>query len=196
MLSTRKTAELIRVKLSYISYSMIFLAEIVFAQDLPVTLKPRDLPPRHDECHICHIHRSRVFVKSAKATKFEHAGISPKHGKREISCHSCHDINNHNYLIQSKYLPATFANSSPVCGSCHRERFRDWKKGLHGKRVGGWALAKVQYNCIDCHNPHSVSFPKMEVHNPLVVPSNVIRHESHEAGSDQESAEEGQKHKE
>jgi hypothetical protein len=141
----------------------------------PVALKSRELPHRHNECHLCHTKKARLFGKSAGTTDLEHPGISPAHGKREISCHSCHDINNHNYLIKSRSLPATFEDSSPVCANCHRERFRDWKRGLHGKRSGGWALPKTQYQCIDCHAPHHVSFEKMETRDNQPVPHNVIR---------------------
>lgn len=138
-------------------------------------LNERPLPARAKECEFCHTKKSRDFYKKGVAPQSEHETITPLHGKRVISCNSCHDINNHNYLRTSKENPASFANSSPVCASCHMEKFRDWSKGLHGKRLGGWRQPKVQLNCIDCHKPHSVSFPKMESvakppQSPYVIP--------------------------
>lgn len=148
----------------------------IFLDASKIQLKEHPLPKRHNECSFCHIKKDRFFAKKSTALKLEHEGISHKHGKREMSCHMCHDINNHNYLIQTKGLQASFSNPSPVCARCHQERFRDWKRGLHGKRSGGWLVqTKTQFNCIDCHQPHSVKFPTMQtiedpIRSPYVIP--------------------------
>ena len=154
---------------------MIFLGALSsfssFAEDKPV-LKKRPLPPRHNQCHLCHLKKSKTFVPKAKQTTREHADRNLQHGNLDISCHSCHDIHNSNYLRSfSQEEPASFENPSPVCIRCHRERYRDWKNGTHGKRVGGWdPKAHIWYNCVDCHNPHSVRFKEMKAVPPPQIP--------------------------
>ena len=138
-------------------------------------LKLNERPLPTQECEFCHTQKKRAFYKKGAAPEAMHENIKPLHGKRVISCNSCHDINNRNYLKSSKEHPASFSNSSPVCASCHMEKYRDWSKGLHGKRTGGWQQPKIQFHCIDCHNPHSVTYPKMEsvaqpVRSPRVIP--------------------------
>ncbi|OGQ17257.1 MAG: hypothetical protein A3B70_06725 [Deltaproteobacteria bacterium RIFCSPHIGHO2_02_FULL_40_11] len=131
-----------------------------------VQLKDRPLPKRHNECHLCHVKKEKRFMPSAQKTQREHEDKNLKHGDQKISCNNCHDINNHNYLRSSKAYPASFHNSSPVCAQCHTERYNDWKKGSHGHRSGGWNKKKTTWHCIDCHNPHDVSFKKMKALSP------------------------------
>jgi hypothetical protein len=138
-------------------------------------LKERALPKRAELCQFCHTPKNRNFIKKSHTTSREHEQISNIHGKKEMSCNSCHDINNRNYLISTSSFPANFKNSSPVCAGCHMDRYRDWSIGIHGKRTGGWKQPKIQYNCIDCHSPHSVKFPQMQTvedpyQSPLVIP--------------------------
>lgn len=122
----------------------------------------RPLPPRAGECHLCHTKKSRLFIKEGRELKREHENIEPIHGRGVMSCNICHDINNHNYLRWSERWPADFKNSSPVCQRCHAEKYKDWRRGLHGKRLGEWKAPKEQWQCIDCHSPHSVKFKKMQ----------------------------------
>ena len=117
-----------------------------------------DLP----KCENCHFKKKNEFIYPKKKLIREHTEKKFKHGRTEISCGSCHDANHSNYLRTSKEAAATFANSSPVCMQCHVDIFRDWSKGIHGKRVGGWDRDKVQSQCIDCHNSHSVTFKQMK----------------------------------
>ena len=121
-----------------------------------------------------HTKKNRIFIKKKTNPKLEHEGISPIHGKREMSCNFCHDINNHDYLIRTTSFPADFHNPSPVCARCHLEKFRDWTRGLHGKRLGGWMQPKIQFHCIDCHHPHLVKFPQMLTTATPLQPSAVI----------------------
>ncbi len=154
----------------------------ILTDDSMLQLKERPLPPRSNECQFCHTQKSNFFVKKNRPLKLEHVGISPTHGNRTMSCNMCHDTNNHNYLLSSKSHPANFKQPSAVCARCHQNRYDDWSRGLHGKRMGGWRQPKVQFNCIDCHSPHSVKFPPMQasenpIQSPYVIPK--IRSESH-----------------
>jgi len=44
------------------------------------------------------------------------------------------------------------------CGQCHGDKYRDWRAGIHGKRVGQWDGEKSYFLCVNCHNPHSPGF--------------------------------------
>lgn len=127
-----------------------------------VKLKERELPPRYNQCHFCHVPKSHLFVPQVFETNLEHKRIFAKHGDQKFSCNNCHDSNRNNYLKSTKDYQASFYNSSPVCRSCHNTIFRDWTLGLHGQRTGGWNLPKTQFHCINCHNPHDVKFKSME----------------------------------
>jgi hypothetical protein len=127
-----------------------------------IELSTRPLPPRHDQCQLCHLKKSLQFMPSKHKPSQEHVGYSLSHSNTEISCNACHDANHSNYLKTSPEFPASFSNSSPVCQRCHSDEFKAWSQGIHGKRTGNWNGDRVQKQCIDCHNPHSVKFKSMK----------------------------------
>ncbi len=51
-----------------------------------------------------------------------------------------------------------FTQSYLLCGQCHGDKLRDWRMGVHGKRVGMWNGEKTYFLCVNCHNPHSPRF--------------------------------------
>lgn len=138
-------------------FLILLLANYTHATEL----KGRSLAPRAKDCTLCHIKRTtrETFVPSKNVTKREHFEIQIAHGSLKKACNDCHDVNNSNQL----FLPATFENTTPLCARCHAERVLEWKMGRHGKKIGSWDNSKaLQFQCIECHNPHSVSFKKME----------------------------------
>ena len=151
----------------YLLLMLVLFFSINSMSETP-SLKKRPLPPRHDQCHLCHMKKNRYFIPKAKLTKREHADRNLWHGNLNISCHSCHDVRNSNYLRSySENEPASFENPSPVCIRCHRDRYREWKNGTHGKRIGGWdPKFQTWYGCIDCHDPHSVKFKSLKAVPP------------------------------
>ena len=159
------------VIVSFFSLSLLslFVAGRCFGEEpimLPgstnVVLKERALPPRHDQCHLCHIKKKKFFVLQKFETLREHNRVEAAHGDVILSCNNCHDMNRNNYLISPKSPQASFSNTSPVCKRCHAAIYRDWTEGVHGQRIGEWSVEKVQFHCIDCHDPHSVRFKKMQ----------------------------------
>lgn len=153
---------------------LLMMSPVVFSETV---LKDRPLPRRSNECHLCHLKKEKRFMPSAKQPNKEHFDYPLTHGKREISCHSCHDVNNSNFLRSSVSNKASFQNSSPVCQQCHAEQYRKWKKNVHGKRAGSWQGTQIQYHCIDCHDPHSVTFKKMKAVPPPIKPKLFLNHE-------------------
>jgi len=73
-------------------------------------------------------------------------------------CLDCHDLVNRNVLRLASGAAVPFTESYRLCGQCHGDKFRDWRLGIHGRRVGMWDGAKTYLLCVSCHNPHSPAF--------------------------------------
>jgi uncharacterized CHY-type Zn-finger protein len=73
-------------------------------------------------------------------------------------CLDCHDLNNRDVLHLTSGAPVKFTESYLLCGQCHGDKLRDWRVGVHGKRVGRWDGEKTYFLCVNCHNPHSPRF--------------------------------------
>jgi hypothetical protein len=73
-------------------------------------------------------------------------------------CLDCHDLENRDVLRLASGATVPFTESYRLCGQCHGDKFRDWRAGIHGKRVGQWDGAKTYLLCVSCHNPHSPAF--------------------------------------
>jgi hypothetical protein len=73
-------------------------------------------------------------------------------------CLDCHDYENRDVLRLASGEQVPFTESYRLCGQCHGDKFRDWRLGIHGKRVGMWDGAKTYFLCVNCHNPHSPRF--------------------------------------
>jgi hypothetical protein len=73
-------------------------------------------------------------------------------------CHDCHDNTERDVLHLSGGDPVPFTESYRLCGQCHGDKYRDWRAGVHGKRIGYWDGEKTYFLCVNCHNPHSPRF--------------------------------------
>lgn len=139
----------------------VFIAGLIFT--------PQVLAVNSD-CRLCHMSKALKYLPAKHRPTKQHADFNNHHGKAEISCHQCHEANNHNLLRTSPDFPATFENPSPVCQRCHFDIFKDWSRGMHGKRTGNWDGAKKVLACVDCHSPHRVSFAPMKAEPPPQKP--------------------------
>ena len=108
------------------------------------------------ECNDCHTN-SEVTIKYAKLTT--HGDILLNHGNSNLTCISCHDKTNFNFLKTNNIMKIDFDHVYELCGQCHFEQKKDWIGGAHGKRINNWAGKRVIKNCTSCHNPHSPKFP-------------------------------------
>jgi hypothetical protein len=54
--------------------------------------------------------------------------------------------------------PISFDQPQLLCGKCHGDKLRDWRDGIHGKRIGEFVSdgKKRWFTCTECHNPHNV----------------------------------------
>jgi hypothetical protein len=90
-----------------------------------------------------------------------HDEVQPlQHGSRW--CLDCHDNKNRDVLHLTNGDAVPFPESYRLCGQCHGDKLRDWKVGVHGKRVGNWNGKKTYYLCVQCHNPHAPRFKGVE----------------------------------
>ncbi len=80
------------------------------------------------------------------------------HDSQNRWCLDCHDLKNRDVLHLTSGAPVEFTESYRLCGQCHGDKLRDWKVGVHGKRVGRWDGEKTYFLCVNCHNPHTPRF--------------------------------------
>ena len=62
-------------------------------------------------------------------------------------------------LLNGEVIP--FDESYRLCGQCHGSVYKDWKLGIHGRRVGQWDGNKLYLLCAHCHDPHNPKFRKI-----------------------------------
>jgi hypothetical protein len=80
------------------------------------------------------------------------------HGAEARWCLDCHDRADRDVLHLTSGEGVPFTESYRLCGQCHGDKYRDWRAGVHGKRVGQWNGAKTYLLCVNCHNPHAPAF--------------------------------------
>ncbi len=81
-----------------------------------------------------------------------------QHGRARLWCLNCHDVKQRNKLVDNFDDPISIDQPQLLCGKCHGDKLRDWRDGIHGKRIGEWASTgkKRWFTCTECHNPHNV----------------------------------------
>jgi len=81
-----------------------------------------------------------------------------QHGRGRIWCLDCHHTTQRNMLVDHFGNPISLDQPQLLCGKCHGDKLRDWRDGIHGKRIGEWASngKKRWFVCTECHNPHNV----------------------------------------
>ena len=141
--------------------------------------KPEQLiqaePPPFTEgifpCTQCH---DKPGDKTRRELGF-HDDVKFEHDAEHRWCLDCHDNNNRDVLHLSNGDPVPFTESYRLCGQCHGDKFRDWRVGVHGKRIGMWDGQKTYYLCVNCHNPHSPRFKPLKPEPPPTRPEEMRR---------------------
>jgi len=102
--------------------------------------------------------RPRILVRM-------HTDVSLKHAEWHwcLNCHSTYERNSL-HLITGENI--SFEQSHRLCGQCHGTIYRDWKIGIHGRRVGQWNGKKLYLLCAHCHDPHKPRFRKLPGKKP------------------------------
>ena len=121
-------------------------------------------PPFSDgifPCSDCHSEESLPVNRTKRTLVDAHDDIVLKYDEEHRWCLDCHDATNRDVLHLASGEPVPFAESYRLCGQCHGEKYRDWRVGVHGRRVGQWNGAKQYLLCVHCHNPHQPRYKPM-----------------------------------
>jgi hypothetical protein len=119
-------------------------------------------PPPFSEgifpCTECHNEKDLPTNRTRRELVDAHDDIVLKHDEEHRWCLDCHDADNRDRLHLAGGQPVAFEESYQLCGQCHGEKYRDWRAGVHGRRVGYWNGAKSYLLCVHCHSPHQPRF--------------------------------------
>lgn len=129
-------------------------------QAAPPPLDPETFPC--SQCHTGDVDRTRRELGF-------HDEIQARfsHDAEHRWCLDCHDAENRDVLHLSNGDPVPFTESYRLCGQCHGDKYRDWRVGVHGKRIGRWDGDKTYFLCVSCHDPHA---PKFKALQPMPRP--------------------------
>lgn len=86
------------------------------------------------------------------------------HGK--IACYACHNPSDADGLRLADGTSVSYEDVMTLCSQCHSKQAESFAHGAHGGMNGHWDLTRgpqMKNNCIDCHDPHAPSYPKMVV---------------------------------
>ena len=111
-------------------------------------------------CSQCH-NKDMPANRTRRVLSDMHGDIELKHDEQHRWCLDCHDADNRDQLHLASGEPVKFEESYRLCGQCHGEKYRDWRAGVHGRRVGQWNGAKQYLLCVHCHSPHQPRFKSM-----------------------------------
>ena len=97
----------------------------------------------------------------------QNLGLHSNLGAEEQACLVCHD----NFAMQPHTLNGillTNATASNLCANCHRERYADWKIGVHGTHGLNYTSTSegAAPSCVACHNPHPPDLPAVQALPP------------------------------
>jgi len=136
--------------------SSLLFYKIGVSETMDIFVKPPAYPERIFPCARCHDY---VPVKKQQHTlAMNHADIVLEHAEEQRWCLDCHNAEDRNKLRLLNQKVIDFSKSYELCGQCHGTILRNWKAGVHGKRIGMWNGKKLYRLCISCHNPHQPKF--------------------------------------
>jgi len=105
----------------------------------------------------------RILIKMHRTVTLNHA--------EWMWCLNCHSTYERDSLKLITGEDISFEESHRLCGQCHGTIYRDWKAGIHGRRVGQWKGKKLYLLCAHCHDPHKPRFRKIPGKGPPELPS-------------------------
>lgn len=133
------------------------------------SVRPPPLTPGIFPCSSCH---AGMEPDTTKRELSMHTDIKLRHAPEALPwCLACHDVKNRDKLHLVNGDLIDFTESYRLCGQCHGTNYRDWKAGIHGKRVGYFSGGKrTYYLCVNCHNPHDPKFKPIKPEPPPFRP--------------------------
>lgn len=137
-------------------------------------------------CSRCHEGRA-PDTRERALTEF-HTQKVLHHGTAGGWCYRCHTKDDIDQLHLPDGTLVSFDAAYELCGSCHGDKFRDWRAGIHGLTTGWWLGARTRRSCTFCHDPHNPKFPPMTPEHPPARPRTepLDEHGAHEESHDEE----------
>lgn len=121
-------------------------------------------------CSRCHANRpaqpEKHFLKDFHQVRNEEFS----HGEEAFWCYECHSQKNIDRLQTATGDLVTFDEAWRVCTSCHGDKLRDWRDGIHGQIQGNWNGVKHKKSCPACHDPHNPRFGALKPEHPPAPP--------------------------
>jgi hypothetical protein len=117
-------------------------------------------------CSGCHNEEMPANPERRKL-EMAHEDIVLHHGEEHRWCLDCHDADNRDKLRLASGALIDFTESQRLCGQCHGDRYRDWRLGIHGRRIGMWNGEKEYRLCVHCHWAHAPRYAPLA---PLPAP--------------------------
>lgn len=130
------------------------------------------MPPLSEGIFPCSNCHAGLEVNAKKRElKDEHTNIKLHHAENNRWCLDCHNSADRDKLKLANGETINFTESHRLCGQCHGNIYRDWKVGIHGKRIGNFKGGKrVYFLCVNCHNPHDPKFKPLKPEPPPIRP--------------------------
>ncbi len=122
-------------------------------------------------CSRCHAGRA-PDPRERRLAEF-HTQKVLHHGTLGGWCYRCHTKDDIDRLHLADGTLVSFDQAYELCGSCHGDKLRDWKDGIHGLTTGWWLGDRVRRSCPACHDPHEPHFPAMTPEHPPALPRTV-----------------------
>jgi hypothetical protein len=116
-------------------------------------------------CSTCHSVRKPNLENKTTASLDEfHQGLQLSHGT--LACYACHNPADADSLHLADGTSVQFTDVMTMCSQCHSKQAESFAHGAHGGMNGFWDLSRGpqnKNNCVDCHDPHAPTYPKMIV---------------------------------
>jgi hypothetical protein len=109
-------------------------------------------------CSGCHDGKEKVNTARRELGFHEEQQSVFAHDAEHRWCLDCHDAQKRDLLHLTNGDLVPYTESYRLCGQCHGDKLRDWRAGIHGKRIGRWNGTKTYFLCVNCHNPHAPLF--------------------------------------
>ena len=140
-------------------------------EQVDIQVPPPPLSEDYYPCSMCH-EDMEVNPQRRELEEF-HDDIILKHDEENRWCMDRHDAENRDMLHTASGELISFEESYKLCGQCHGPKLRDWKAGIHGRRIGDWNGRKQYLLCAHCHDPHSPRYKKMKPEPPPQKPGKI-----------------------
>ena len=141
-------------------------------QQLKVQVPPPPFSEGVFPCTDCHNEKDLPTNRTRRQLVDAHDDIVLKHDEEHRWCLDCHDADDRDRLHLAGGQPVAFEQSYQLCGQCHGEKYRDWRAGVHGRRIGQWNGPKEYLLCVHCHSPHQ---PRFKPLTPKPAPQRATR---------------------